>query len=344
MIYALDFSMRFNLSKITYHSIVNYQPGVLASANYNTSNSTLYFTSFAMTVMPHDTPIVAVRFNLLLSPVTAADFNTVLVYLNGDACSYKIIPPVLPATIGASATTVATGDSVLLSANAGSGLTYLWSTGATSQSIYANTPGNYVVTVTTAGGCTSSAAISISQSSLPVELLYFRAEEIDNAVLLSWSTATEINNNYFTIERASDGSDWRELAKIPGAGNSTTERNYSSMDYAPFTGVNYYRLKQTDFDGAFTYSETAALVFREGLQNFSVSVFPNPANEIVNVTVSENGTAQLLSMDGSKVFAFDSVRANQKMQINTSALESGIYMLRVYNDNFMSMKKVVIQK
>src|SRR5689334_8523716 len=82
IIYAIDFSMKYNQAKITYNSIINYYPlSVNASANYGTSDSTLRFTSFSIYSMAHDTQIVAVRFNLLLSPVNISDFNNVRAYL-----------------------------------------------------------------------------------------------------------------------------------------------------------------------------------------------------------------------------------------------------------------------
>ncbi|MFN6038391.1 MAG: hypothetical protein ACK452_07980, partial [Bacteroidota bacterium] len=96
---------------------------------------------------------------------------------------------------------------------------------------------------------------SCSVSPLPIELGKFTASRISNKVNLKWNTLTEINNDYFTIERSIDGIKYEELSKIKGAGNSYSELQYETMDENPFTGITYYRLKQTDYNHDFNYFE-----------------------------------------------------------------------------------------
>lgn len=342
VIYALDFSMKYTLSKITYNSIINYYPtSVTASANYYTGDSTLRFTSFCMSTMVHDTAIVAVRFNFISGPVTVLDFNSIHAYLNGDGCSYKVVPPIA-ATIAASGPTViASGDTLSLIGTPGSGLSYLWSTGATTSSINITIPGTYMVTVTNSGGCSSSTAIVITGSSLPVELVTFTATENNNTVLLEWSTVSEINNDYFTVEKTADGNRWQELENIPGARNSNTLRNYSITDQQPFAGINYYRLKQTDLDGTFSYSEIVPINFKEQ-DALSVYVFPNPAAEILNVVTSETATWQLLDAAGQTIFIMPDAAAGKVHQINTGKLVSGIYILKTISRNSASIRQIMV--
>src|SRR5690606_16141183 len=95
--------------------------------------------------------------------------------------------------------------------------------------------------------------IGVVNVPLPVQLLDFNARAEDSEVHLTWTTLTEINNDYFTIERSADGKDWEELVAVPGSGNTNTVRRYSWDDRKPLLGRSYYRLKQTDFDGTFTY-------------------------------------------------------------------------------------------
>ncbi|MCX6274393.1 MAG: FG-GAP-like repeat-containing protein, partial [Bacteroidetes bacterium] len=90
---------------------------------------------------------------------------------------------------------------------------------------------------------------------LPVELISFSGEPLGKEVLISWSTASEINNEYFTIERSRNGIDFQIVGEVNGAGNSTQTLKYEYLDHQPYPGINYYRLKQTDVDGAFKYSE-----------------------------------------------------------------------------------------
>lgn len=91
-------------------------------------------------------------------------------------------------------------------------------------------------------------------ASLPIELLNFKATLKSEKVVLDWSTATELNNDYFTVERATDVEKFEEVGMVKGKGNSSSITNYNLIDTNPLPGVSYYRLKQTDFDGTFTYS------------------------------------------------------------------------------------------
>ena len=91
-------------------------------------------------------------------------------------------------------------------------------------------------------------------SPLPIELLSFEAICNNNSVNLLWSTASEKNNDYFTIERSSDGITFQTVLTVKGAGNSNQVINYSAIDEKPIDGIAYYRLKQTDYDGKFEYS------------------------------------------------------------------------------------------
>lgn len=94
------------------------------------------------------------------------------------------------------------------------------------------------------------------QTPLPIELLSFNAlPNNDNYINLEWETASEINNNYFTIQKSLNTETWSSIADVNGVGNSTQTVSYSILDKTPYQGVSYYRIKQTDFDGAFSYSK-----------------------------------------------------------------------------------------
>jgi len=101
--------------------------------------------------------------------------------------------------------------------------------------------------------------MSGSANPLPIELISFDAKLDGKVVKLFWKTASETNNNYFTIERSADGTDFTIITKVDGAGNSTNIRSYSAVDTDPLSGYSYYRLKQTDYDGKFTYSKIVSI-------------------------------------------------------------------------------------
>lgn len=98
---------------------------------------------------------------------------------------------------------------------------------------------------------------------LPIELISFAATPQAGTVVLNWSTATELNNDFFTIERSVDGFSWEDLLSISGAGTSIHRLDYSAKDVRPYAGLSYYRLKQTDFDGQFSRSNIVSVVVDE---------------------------------------------------------------------------------
>ncbi len=126
----------------------------------------------------------------------------------------------------------------------------------TTQSI----AGNVLTVVRT--GLTSFSDFAVAKHDafpLPIELLFFTAEMIDESIMLKWATASEINNDYFTIERSSDLRNSTEIARINGAGTTRNTCYYQHEDNKPLRGINYYRLKQTDYDGSFDYSQWVAV-------------------------------------------------------------------------------------
>lgn len=94
---------------------------------------------------------------------------------------------------------------------------------------------------------------------LPIELLSFNATPVNDAVQLTWSTASEKDNDFFTVERSIDGENWENVLFVEGAGTSIHRIDYASADLRPYKGLSYYRLKQTDFDGQFTHSSAVAV-------------------------------------------------------------------------------------
>jgi hypothetical protein len=112
-------------------------------------------------------------------------------------------------------------------------------------------------------------------STLPIELITFDAVKQNRDIKLSWATAGELNNDYFTIERSADGISWETVHTLPGSKNSSQVRDYSWIDDSPFAGISYYRLKQTDYDGK---SETFNIVSVEQNQVEELQAYPNPVS------------------------------------------------------------------
>jgi hypothetical protein len=113
---------------------------------------------------------------------------------------------------------------------------------------------------------------------LPITLVSFDAEQAGNAVELNWVTADEENNEFFTVERSIDGEQFESIITVQGAGNSQVELSYQATDVAPVEGPNYYRLKQTDFNGEFEYSEIRRVDFRRVDAVIALKAYPNPTS------------------------------------------------------------------
>jgi len=125
---------------------------------------------------------------------------------------------------------------------------------------------------------------------LPIELLSFGAKAMDQQVLLSWQTLTEINNDYMAIERSVDGKDFAEVGLVKGAGTTFIPQSYELWDQRPYQGLNYYRLRQVDFDGTTTYSDIVSVVFKG--KGRGLSVFPSLAQDFINIRMEQPTTSQ----------------------------------------------------
>lgn len=194
--------------------------------------------------------------------------------------------------------------------------------------------------------------LSVRNIALPIELMYFKASYKDKTVNLNWATASEVNNDYFTIERSPDGITFEPIQMIRGAGNSTSVRDYSWTDSDPLEGYSFYRLKQTDYDGHYTYSDVETIKSKGGSsleEAFEIkSIFPNPFSDHINVDflTQQGGEAEitLLSETGSIV-------ASTKMEVhdgynnggidNLGNLPKGTYILTLFFDEYKVSKKVV---
>ncbi len=122
---------------------------------------------------------------------------------------------------------------------------------------------------------------------LPIELASFQAQVLGRTTLLSWSTASEIDNDYFAVERSADASDFQSIGTVDGSGNSFAEVHYSFVDERPLPGRNYYRLRQVDFDGAFTYSRIVSVDQSGPVRE--ITAWPNPTEPGESFTVTISG-------------------------------------------------------
>ena len=173
-------------------------------------------------------------------------------------------------------------------------------------------------------------------AALPITLLYFEAQQTkQNEVLLTWSTADESNNSFFTIERSSNGLDFVPIARLDGAGNSTTVLNYQYIDLLPLNGLNFYRLKQTDFSGDYSYSEVKAInVEMENLNNIWIQSNPVAKGEMMIVNYrfekQEEILFSMISTSGINLLKEPIIITGDygTLEFNTSLLPRGLNLIR----------------
>jgi len=179
---------------------------------------------------------------------------------------------------------------------------------------------------------------------VPIELSDFTAEKDGRDAILKWQTATEIHSDYFDIERSADAEKWENIGKVTAAGDSQTARNYQFTDVTPFSGTNYYRLKQIDIDGTFEYSHVEVVKFDERAAG-DIRVYPIPMDEVIYIEYSiEYETdiqVELFDVAGKKVLSQNYNSTESRWQINTDGLASGTYFLRINTPTGMIIRKVV---
>ncbi len=185
---------------------------------------------------------------------------------------------------------------------------------------------------------------------LPIELISFDATPVDNTVDLTWVTASEHNNNYFNIERSKDGIKFENVKQISGSGNSSSTLRYGTTDEKPYSGTSYYRLKQTDYDGKFSYSKLKTVDFAVEV-NSDFSVFPNPNDgQNINLAFTAKKDAELIvvisAANGAKHFA-NTINAQSDGENNYSIhlatkLSTGIYFVSVTSGQTVYNKKLIV--
>ena len=183
-----------------------------------------------------------------------------------------------------------------------------------------------------------------SENSLPVKWTSFTAAAKANTVVLNWETATEVNNRGFGVERSKDGNTWSEIGFVKASPSNVNGATYSFVDYAPVQGMNYYRLRQKDLDGRFSFSKIRQVNF-DGKYD-AVSVYPNPAKGTVNVVVDPNAKKvnySIVNAMGKSLKSGVLLSEGNINKINLQGLPAGVYMLQVSDEKGTKTTRVVVQ-
>jgi len=192
---------------------------------------------------------------------------------------------------------------------------------------------------------------------VPVELTSFTGTVLDNCVLLNWTTATELNNQGFDIERSTSTQNWAKIGYVPGFGTTTERRAYSFVDKNVSTGHYNYRLKQIDFDGTFAYSDEVGVEVDFTPSNYELfQNYPNPFNPTTTIQfqVPEAGDVSIVIYDMlgqvvKELFADNVQAGNYSVDwngVNNAGLKmsSGSYIYRMTAGEFVQSKEMILLK
>ncbi|GEM_PF-2556468 len=183
------------------------------------------------------------------------------------------------------------------------------------------------------------------ESPLPVSLTKFEAAKNNSSVKLYWQTASEQSNSHFEILKSSDGKEWNLLTTVSGAGNSTTRINYQYVDNHPFSGINYYQLKQVDFDGKSNLSEVASVNF--DIANTASGIAASYSSQMLTVfadgLVLDKGKLQVHNTSGQLL------KTQNVTNINSGSifalpvtLKSGIYIVSLNSEKGITTTKIIV--
>ena len=171
---------------------------------------------------------------------------------------------------------------------------------------------------------------SINAVTLPVSLLEIKATPAISSTLLSFSTATELNNSHFAIERSADARIFSEIGQVKGAGTTQEPQSYTFTDERPLAGTNYYRLRQVDYDGTESFSPVVSVVFGK---SGNITLAPSPATDRVRIQLDEalraDGLWQVYDNTGRQVLsgAWEAETADYDLDVNV--LPEGMYTFRL---------------
>jgi hypothetical protein len=238
-------------------------------------------------------------------------------------------------------------------------LTVTYSTTSTSNTVcYATSidestgpAGSYLTTdnietaqFTSGGNHDSMNNFGLWGGSLPVEWLSFKGKYVGDQVQLDWSTGSEENNSHFEIERTHDGAHWEKIGEVAGAGFASEVTRYMYMDENPYKDVNYYRIKQVDYDGQYDYSTVVMVNSMVDVVTFNMKVYPNPASDIVHMEVSggsNKGTVNVINVQGAVVKKIP-VNGNA-ISFDVSNFDRGIYFVKYTEGDRELVKRLVVK-
>lgn len=300
---------------------------------------TWYTTQFGMTTLgtgtSYTTPVLSATTTYYIGTCPGTFREAVTVTVGGGASISGTL------TIPVGGTTNLTGTGTAAAVNPWVSGTPAVGTVNSTGVVTGVSVGTTTITYTNSSGCLATVVVNVV-APLPVDLLFFDARlTASRKVELNWETQSEQQNDHFIVQRSNDFEHWEDIVTIEGSGNSDALNAYNAYDPAPFTGTNYYRLKQVDTDGMFRLSDVRTITLSE---EGDLAVYPNPTTvscHIVGEGIADdqivvfNQTGQLVTCD---LLAID----KNHVELVTTHLPSGVYHIRVLRNNSQQVYKLSV--
>lgn len=185
-------------------------------------------------------------------------------------------------------------------------------------------------------------ASATTENPLPVELLSFNAIAGKAEVKLNWKTSSEPNNDFFEIEKTNDGKSFHKLIQVPALGNASTGYNYIEFDTNPFEGISYYRLKQTDLSGTFTYSNLVPVYFGNDIGTFTCFYSDQTLHYTFNEIINSRASVFIYNAIGELLFTADMPVAAQN-QLPLGNFRPGLYLVSVRADGLVKSGRFMVK-
>ena len=292
------------------------------------------------------------------TPLSAGTYTVTILDFGNPACSDTLTvnipePTVLDLalvdTVSTTCINSTDGEAHVNASGGAGGFIYSWYSGPTTGPSIGSGPslvgvmaGTYRALVTDANGCVDSidvTIVNIHPCVLPVEYLSFEATAMETFIQLDWETLGEENNNGFEIERSTNTTDYDRIGWVESTSTgSGAKYQFDDVEVVPEQKY-FYRLKQIDFDGNYAYSEVRSAILHVSDQIYIIKVYPNPADDRVNVDLYLNKDAdlsiQIVNAVGQHVTTIEGsyTQGNQTVGIDVSGLSSGMYFVKVYTDS-----------
>jgi hypothetical protein len=186
---------------------------------------------------------------------------------------------------------------------------------------------------------TGSITFNTGSGPLPIELYDFTVRAEPYGIVLEWTTLSELNNDFFLIEKSTNGEDWRVVNTVNGAGTTATTNSYSLID-SEIDAVTYYRLSQIDFDGQ-RETFNPVVVAPENHKRLQ-EPYPNPASNFLFIPgLGDREVIQILGLDGRVITEHEYVRDGESIDVRN--MPEGIYLIEIHDENYNGSLKVVVE-